>query len=222
MVEAGLESNDPSTANWYQTHPEDYTIYQGIGDRKADAAYAKQSKDFPIAKILPIVGLYDTYRVDYGVAEDDKTKNVIYISYKNDTYKAQAIKAVEQAGYKLSDYTVVYKRDAPDVENGVTITGADQLLARGLSSNAADLIKEKLTNTYRTYKGESITIIAIENDVNHFISDDGNAGIYTATLMFNTTKKMTLRITITGSKMSVVVTAVDGSDATTIYDGTYY
>ena len=59
-----LESNDPSTANWYKDHPEDQKIAQQINDSQFDSEAASYTEENPIIKYLP----FETanYSLNYG------------------------------------------------------------------------------------------------------------------------------------------------------------
>jgi|GEM_PF-1453093 len=219
-VEAALVSNDPSTANWYQTHTEDYTIAQGITDRKADKQYANMIETFPIAKDLPIVGLYSAYRVDYGVSPTEQGKLAVYITSQTEAYKQQAIAAVQAKGYDLANYEVVYKQSEPTMYGTTGVTGLAALSEKGLSSDAVDVITRALAEHFATYQNEEITSIAITSEPTHAISDDRSVDTYASSLTLNGKYEQRLVVTLRDYNHLVIqVSSPSGSDPSTIFDG---
>lgn len=205
-IAAALVSNDPSTADWYQTHTEDYSIAQSIGDDAADQAHADMKREFPIAQALPIVGLYSTYRVDYGKSQTRTGKYAVYISYQTEADKQKAIQAVKDAGYNLSDYEVIYTQDAPSGQ-GVTIEGLSLFSAKGLDSDAVVNLQDALETYYKAGQDGASHTVVIGDDVAHTRSDDGTNDTYTAS------------ITSDGGARGILTITVDGNDRLTVTVG---
>lgn len=63
-----LEPNTDETADWYETHPDDARMAEGISGWRYDNAVQKQDELYPIIKKLP----YETsiYRISYGSYSD--------------------------------------------------------------------------------------------------------------------------------------------------------
>lgn len=220
VVEAALESNDPSTANWYNDHPEDYTIAQGIGDRRADNSARRMKAEFPIVDILPIVGLYSAYRVDYGPSPTKKDGYALFITYQTAKDKQRAIDAVAEKGYDVDEYEVIYEQEASGTYGSVSISGSGNLLARGLSGGAVVLIEESLSEHYAVYENTSITSITISDDVTHGTSEDTLTDTYTASLTLNDEYTRKLEVIIKNGDYLVVRTgAADGTAMSTIFEG---
>lgn len=207
-VEVALNSNDPSTADWYQKNIEDYSIAQGIGDRRAEAARKHMQDSFPAYKDLPIVGLYDTYRVDYGLSPKDNKKYILVVSYNSDAYKSEAIKQFEQKGYSIKDYEVQYIKNKPPISQGISIDGSVAFLESGLSSNTVGIINDKISSYYKNKSGTGSGVVYIEN-VNQVINIDNEN--YTANLRFNN-QTQTLRIDTSLHLMTIKI------DSEVIYD----
>lgn len=211
-VAAALVSNDPSTANWYQTHTDDYTIAQDIGDDAADQAHVQMKTEFPIAQVLPIIGLYSTYRVDYGKSPTKNGTYAVYISYQTEADKQKAIQAVKDKGYDLSKYEVIYEQDAPSGE-GVTIEGLGLFSAKGLDSDAAASLQDALETQYKDESGSRHNI-AINDNVVHTRSDDGTSDTYSASLTIDEGEPVALVLAIGGDNHLIITLS-----GVTIFDG---
>lgn len=219
LVEAALVSNDPSTADWYQTHTDDYTIAQGIGDRRADREYTYMTNTFPIAKDLPIVGVGSTYRVDYGISPTDSTKYAVLISYDTEADKQDALTAIRTKGYTLSDYEVVYSQNSPIVLDGISVTGMSAFSKRGLSAETVNTIQEALVASLRTIEGQTVTRMATSGTVTHLMSDDNLTDTYGTTLSLNGSYTRSLQVVVHEGRMTITVSNADGSGSSVIYTG---
>jgi FlaG/FlaF family flagellin (archaellin) len=207
-VATALVSNDPSTADWYQTHTDDYSIAQDIGDDAADQAHVTMKKEFPIAQVLPIVGLYSTYRVDYGKSPTKTGKYAVYISYQTEADKQKAIQVVKDKGYELSEYEVVYTQDAPSGQ-GVTIEGLSSFSEKGLSGDAVASLQDALETHYTNYQGKADHTLIFGDAATHTISDDKTTATYINTLTIDG-----------GSTISVKIVATDYDHLVITFDNT--
>lgn len=201
-ISAVLESNDPSTANWYQEHTEDYSISQSIGDSAADAAVDYVTNDFPIANDLPIVGLYNSYRVDYGKSPTASGRYALYISYQTDAYKQEALNAIRDAGYDIAQYEVIYSKSAP-TGRGVTIEGLTGFLEKGLTSDVVYNIQAVIEQKYENYRDTDNHSVVIDM-VTHTRPSDG-IDSYTSTFTIDGgyTSKITVTISDTLTEISI-------------------
>ncbi len=214
LVEAVLESNDPSTADWYQEHESDYTLAQSIGDGQADRNYENFIKKFPIAKDLPLNGIYGSYQVFYETADNTKGYAVI-VSYQTEAAKKAAIAAIKAKGYKLEDYEVFYQPKITTVNN-VAISGIVALSDAGYDKAVVDLAADRLTRAYDTYAGEKVTSIEFLDDLKQSIDDDSDTS--TISFTFNEQYKRRLIIYRNGqNSYTISVSAPNGSDSTRIY-----
>ena len=219
LVEAALESNDPSTTNWYQDHVEDYSIAQGIGDRRADREYAYMKDIFPIAQVLPIVNVGSTYRVDYGISPTETGKYAIFISYDTEVDKQEAIDAVKAKGYDLSNYEVIYTQNDPTPYGSVNISGVSAFSKRGLSAETVNTIQEALVQSFTSIQGEAVISIAVTSSASHTMSEDRQTDTYSATILINAKYDRKLTVVIRSGSMTVTVSGTDGSGPQTIYNG---
>ena len=210
LVEAILESNDLSTANWYSKNLDDYELAQGIGDGAADRYYDEQLKKMPILKDLPINGLYGSYQVSAQTTDSDSDYTLL-IRYTSETAKEEAIKAIEEKGYNLKDYKVTYTQITTTVNN-IALPGIVILSERGLDKTIVDTVAYRLTRTYTKYNGETVVSIEFADDLRHVISNDTNTDTYTIVLTINDEYKRRLKITRGPSgPPAITVSAPDGS-----------
>jgi hypothetical protein len=205
-VNAALTSTSSQTADWYDKNAEDYTIAQNVGDRRADQEMNDFVKDFPIVKALPIVGMYESYRVDYGPSPTKTGKFAVFISYQSDAAKQQAIDAVKAKGYNLSDYEVVYDSSAL-TSGATTFTNTVSLSNRGLSKKVLSKVQDLLAARYPS------TTVAFADDSKHIIENEGATHIYTVSFGVSGANHA-LRVTVTS--ITTVDVTVDGQS---IYSG---
>lgn len=222
LVEAVLEPNDPSTANWYTDNIEDYSIAQGIGDRAADRDYEKMIQDYPIVKILPLYGLYSTYTVSYGISPTDSGKYAIYVKYKSEKFKQEAIDEIKNKGYSLDKYEVIYNKEDPLEVNGATITGDEGFSKRGMDSDMVGMLQHDLLENYTVANGERVTSIEISEDISHVIADDGLSDSYTGIVRVNNKFDKKLIVTLTETRMIIKISEVNGSNESVIFEDDRY
>lgn len=219
-IEAVLQSNDPSTANWYRDNISDYTIAQTIGDTEADRSYMKMVTQYPIVKALPIDGLYGTYEVNYGPSPSNKEKYAVFISYQSDADKRAAEDAVAKAGFRLSDYEVIYKQTIPKSVNGVVITDTARLSARGISASRVEVIVNSLTKYFSAGQSFKVDTISIGNNLTHVISEDKLTDTYVVDIYLNSTQERQMIITVTDyNNVTIQVGMPSGASRITIYTG---
>lgn len=199
-VNAALKSTSSATANWYDEHTDDYTIAQTIGDRKADEDMEKFVKNFPIVNILPIVGMYESYRVDYGPSPTKSGSFAVFISYQSEAAKQQAIDAIRAKNYNLAAYEVIYTLSAPTSGSTVFVNTA-ALTSRGLGSAALKRLQEVFGARYPT-----MTVV-FSDDVSHDITDDGATHTYNTSFTTGTT---TGSLSITITSMTQLQISIDG------------
>ena len=195
-IEAALDPTSLQTKDWYKNNTEDYTIAQTIGDRKADNQRAQFVRDFPIAKDLPIVGLFGSYRVDYGTSPTTKGKYAVFISYQSESTKAQAVRSIQSKGYDISKFEVVYRLVAP-TSGSVTYMGISNLSDRGVSASVVDVVKAKLSEKYATTTGvDGRVTINFVGDTEHTMSDDHMTHTYITSYNVNGAASNTLKIVV--------------------------
>lgn len=205
-VNAALTSTSSETADWYTTHTEDYSIAQNIGDRQADKEMDTFVAGFPIVKVLPIVGMYESYRVDYGPSPTKPGKFAVFISYQSDQAKQQAQDAVKAKGYDLSKYEVIYDFSAP-TSGATSFANTVSLTSKGLGNSVLSKIQDQLSAKYPS------TTITFADGAKHYVENDGATHVYTVGFVVNgATESLDVRV----DSMTTVQITVSGK---VIYSG---
>lgn len=198
-VEGSLKPSSDATADWYDKHPDDYAIAQEIADRQADEARERMVRDYPLIKALPIVGPYESYRVDYGLSPQDTTKYIIIIRSQSEEAKQQALLAIKATGYDIEEYEVEYKSNALTAGT-TTFQNTIALTDRGMTRKALDRAKMVLSGKY-----PGATIL-FADDARHDIRDGGAVHVYTVSFSVNGGGSYTLTATVKGvSSIEVAV-----------------
>ncbi len=189
-VEGSLTPSSDATASWYDDHLDDYKIAQEIADRKADEASARMLRDYPLIKKLPIIGPYESYRIDYGVSPNGgEGKYIIIIRSQSEEAKQQALLAIRATGYDIDKYEVEYRSNAL-TDGTTTFQNTVALTDRGITRRALDRIKAVLSPNY-----PGATIL-FANDASHAIQDDGATHIYTVSFSVNSEGSYRLTATV--------------------------
>ncbi len=212
-VDAALTSTSSETANWYQDHPDDYTIAQTIGDRKADNEHEKFVAGFPIVKVLPIVGLYNSYRVDYGPSPTVDGQFALFIRYQSEAAKQEALKAIKSKGYDADSYEVIYQSSAP-TEGTVSFPGMVTLTDRGMGSTVLRATQRILAEKYTSSQAVELNFA---DDANHVVKEDGALHSYSASFTVNGGASQVLTVDV--RDMTTMEVRV-GSE--TLYSGNIY
>lgn len=207
-VLGSLTPTSDATKNWYSDHPDDYAIAQHAGDAQADEAREYLGSHYPIVKVLPIVGLYSAYRVDYGVSPTRADEYAIYVRYQSESAKKAAIKAVKDAGYDLSKYEVIYKFSGP-TDGSTSFVGITSLSNRGVDSDVLDDVQSALAKKYPK------STLTFAETASHSQSSDGTTHTYQVGFSVNGEAMRTLTIKVV--TMTDLTVRVDGQ---TIYTGT--
>lgn len=206
-VEAGLSPSSDATADWYEKHHDDYDIAQGIWDRKADQAAARMLRDYPLIKVLPMIGPFESYRVDYGLSPEQSNKYIIIIRSQSEDAKQQALAAIRSAGYDISRYEVQYKSNAL-TDGGTSLQNTISLTNRGVSKSVLNRLKTVLGSQY---PGDTLLFA---DDTSHDILDDGGTHVYTVSFSIN--GEGSYRLVVTVRDMATVEVKVGNQ---TLYSG---
>lgn len=219
-VDAILESNDPSTANWYAEHSDDYELAQTIGDGADDRHGEELARKMPIVKDLPLSGLYSSYTVTLIGSPTKKGQYALNVSHQTEAAKQEALKAIRDKGYKVEDYEIIYELASATVNN-ILLPGAVVLSERGLDKVLVDRITDVVTRAYATYRGDKVVSIAFDDDVTHVIDNTGgDKDTLTVTITINEQHKRRLvieRRSFSTPPLVITTTALDGSDQDRIY-----
>ena len=136
-----LESNDPSTADWYNTHDEDALVMQTLFSREFDEATSKMLEDYPIVENLPIHGV--NYAIGYGpCSETSKEKTCIKITAQLGVRNAALVELYKNDPDKnLPRYNIIiHDYENPfDKINQSVVSNLD-----GLDSSSAGDLSEKI------------------------------------------------------------------------------
>jgi hypothetical protein len=104
-----LESNSPSTANWYENNQEDTAIAEGIHGDEYEATISAQKESAPIIDQLPFIGPGFEYRIDYGPDDKDNKKVIIYVSANSEDAKKNALQWIKDQGTDPGKLNIVYE-----------------------------------------------------------------------------------------------------------------
>lgn len=104
-VGIALESNSPSTKDWYSEHPKDLKIAERITSINFDQQSEKNTD--PILGSLPFVGPGETYQIDYS-ATDSNGKVSVVVSYVNEEAKQDAVNWFSNNNFDITKYNVTY------------------------------------------------------------------------------------------------------------------
>ena len=198
----------------------DYSISQSLNDQAYDDSQAQMLKDFPIVKILPLVGPYETYRVDYGVSPTKPGQTAVYITYLGNDDKQAALDAIKKAGYNPDDYEIIYKPKAAVVPNAPDISGLSALLNRGMSGGDVLLVKNALATWFQNRQGNMSTVkqVSLDSNITHTISADSATHTYSAkwVLKGSTEKRLTMTVDANGLNR-VTISDPNGVNAVDIF-----
>lgn len=114
FVGTALTPNSPETANWYQTHPADAKIAEGISSKNSDQSSQDAQAKLPIIKSLPFVD--QLYRIDYGRSQaqpNNPDSVALYIKYYSDAGKQQALQYLEHKGVNPTKTEIIYINASP-------------------------------------------------------------------------------------------------------------
>lgn len=103
-----LKSNDPSTADWYDKHPEDQSMAEGIASKLHDASSQKQIEAEPFLKELPFTAAGFEFKIDYGAPPANSNKPTIYIQADTQAARDDALTWITYRGYDPSKMNIVY------------------------------------------------------------------------------------------------------------------
>ena len=106
-----LISNAPETADWYEQHPADAKIFEGISSKSFDQNSTNIVRNQPFLKLLPFTAAGLEFRIDYGpsLEEPDSTKQAIYISANTQEARASALIWITNQGYDPKKMELVYQ-----------------------------------------------------------------------------------------------------------------
>lgn len=207
-VEGSLTPSSDATADWYEKNMDDYAIAQSVADRKADQARENMVRDYPLIKSLPIIGPYESYRVDYGLSPKGGNKYRIIIRSQSEQAKQQALLAITETGHDIAKYEVEYLSNALTTGT-TTFQNTIALTDRGMMRRALDRVKTVMSEKY-----PGATIL-FANNASHGIQDDGAVHAYTVT--FSVNGEGTYRLTATIRNISSIEIKADNE---LLYNGT--
>lgn len=104
-----LVSNSPSTADWYQKHPEDAKRAENLSSLNYDQVSSDDVKETPFILKLPFISSDEQFRIDYGQSDTDSNQIVIYISANSQEARNAALEWIRSVGYDPSTLNIVYR-----------------------------------------------------------------------------------------------------------------
>lgn len=104
-----LESNSPSTANWYTEHPREQKLAEAVSSKNFDLDTVFQAEKYPLIKILPQYFHY--FSIGYGASPQypkDPTHIAIIVKAATPFNRRLALRWIKDNGYEPSDYEIVF------------------------------------------------------------------------------------------------------------------
>ena len=107
-----LESNSPSTANWYQENPDDQRLAEGVNGAASDASSQNATYQTPIVNKLPVTlgaGNYG-FKIDFGIPAKGAASDAptIYIRASTLSARASAMSWIKYSGYDPSTMNIQF------------------------------------------------------------------------------------------------------------------
>jgi len=99
-----LTSNDPSTADWYDTHEEDAGVVEAILNQEYSEAAEKMEEKYDIVDDLPVYNY--SYILGYGTCADDGGPDFCVVIRAEFGYRDEAVKYLQDTGKDLGKYYV--------------------------------------------------------------------------------------------------------------------
>ncbi|MFZ1249552.1 MAG: PEGA domain-containing protein [Candidatus Saccharimonadales bacterium] len=114
-----LESNSPSTTNWYSTHPADQKLVEKIAGLNMESVARKALILEPFIKELPFVGPGGIFRVDYGQTDSATGKPKIIIQADSKEAADDALSWIRTKGYKPESMKITYQKFSVENSNAI-------------------------------------------------------------------------------------------------------
>ena len=160
-VIVALASNDPSTADWYETHEDD----AGVLDAAMSAQYFKDSnemaEEYDIVEDLPVYKY--GYILGYGNCEEDGGPDFCVVIKAEFGYRDEAVKYLQNTGkdmakyyVEIEDYSSPFAKVAVNVPDGLTFDASadswlnDQVLETD-SDSITSVIKNRISQLANIY-----------------------------------------------------------------------
>ena len=144
-----LESNDPSTANWYLEHEDDERLKEGIMGKMYNDAMDEMLEKYPATEFLP----YNTgiYQIGYGLCEGTENETCIVIT----TERASGMWTVALKRFtQLDEDLGRYDYEFVDYTNPFGTVGATELTSEEADVERA--VKAMLTSANGSYTVKTI------------------------------------------------------------------
>jgi hypothetical protein len=109
---------------YYQAHPDQATIADGVGQQEVVQNGAIIDKNYPLIKILPYHG--PDYSIDFGVSKahpNDRDAVAIYISADTQAATTNAVKWIRAHGYDPNGYEIIYQSNSTPDTSGIIPDG---------------------------------------------------------------------------------------------------
>ncbi len=111
-----LMPND-GTLTWYDSHPQEFDLYQQVVQRQATVDSDNFLEKYPIANFVPYVyvdynsatNVWTEYRLDIGKFDGCKREICIKITDSTGGNHNNALNLIRQNGYNPDDYEIIYE-----------------------------------------------------------------------------------------------------------------
>lgn len=123
-VEVGfiLDPSAESTKDWYDKHPDDQKLAEGISSHVADYTSSANTKANSLLQLLPVSysdGQGGSVSIDYGKPVGNSQEQGVYISTNNPEDRQDALTWIRNRGYDPATMDVVfYSESNPFDESG--------------------------------------------------------------------------------------------------------
>lgn len=106
-----LQPNSPDTSDWYNQHPSDQQLVDGIGSHQADYQNKAAIKAMPFFKQLPTQygdGYGSLISVDPGSPVPPATLPAVYVTAPNPRDRQSVITYIKSRGYNPADMDMIF------------------------------------------------------------------------------------------------------------------
>ena len=106
-----LDPNSPNTKDWFEDHPDDQKLSEGINDQQVDSSSAEVTRKYPIFVRLPVVfgnGAGGLTKIGSEAALNNSGKPSIGIYASTPGQRQQALDWISNRNYTISDLDVVF------------------------------------------------------------------------------------------------------------------
>lgn len=108
-----LIPNRDDTKSWYAMHPDDQLLLESITSRNSDQDAEVIFAENPIYKLLPVIGINESFRIDAGVSRQGNDKPALYVRSLSEQNKQAALQWIKDQGADPSKFEIIYINEQP-------------------------------------------------------------------------------------------------------------